>query len=168
MRPRGIILIAIYHFLGAAFLVLLAITLGIGVSLLEGMSATGNSIIDRVGFIGAGFLLLLPWMDALADALAALGVIGICFSLVFAVIAALAGYGIWTFREWGRILCIVLAALSLLFSLTGLLMPGPHLGFFLGGYRLIKLAISVAIVWYLMQPQIRALFRPRATILPSV
>ena len=72
------------------------------------------------------------------------GIVGAAFMLVFAVVAALAGYGVWTFREWGRILCIVLAGISILFSLPGLLFMGLHFGFFLGGYRLIKLAISVA------------------------
>ena len=96
------------------------------------------------------------------------GVVGAAFTLIFAVVAALAGYGVWTFREWGRILCIVLAAISILFSLPGLLFMGLHFGFFLGGYRLIKLAISVLIIWYLLQPQIRPLFNRGASALPRI
>ena len=78
---------------------------------------------------------------------------------VFAVVAALAGYGVWTFREWGRILCIVLAGITVLLSLPGLLFMGLHFGFFLGGYRVIKLAINVLIIWYLVQPQVMSLFQ---------
>ena len=142
MRPTGITLIAVYHFLAAAFLVLVAIARGVGGSVLSAMFAAGNSI----PFGSMGFFV---------------GVVGAAFSLVFALIAALAGYGIWTFREWGRILCIALAGLSVLFSLPGLLL---HFGFFLGGYRLLKLAIQILIIWYLVKPQIQALFRatPRA------
>ena len=147
MRPTGIVLIAIYHFVAAAFLVLVAIALGVGGSVLGAMFAAGNSV--PLG--GMGFFV---------------GVVGACFCLVFALIAALAGYGVLTLREWGRILCIGLAVISILFSLPGLLVLSLHFGFFLGGYRLIKLAINVAIVWYLLQPQIRALFQPRAPVLP--
>ncbi len=149
MRPTGIVLIAIYHFLAAAFLVCLAIALGIGGSVLGAMFAAGNSI--PLG--GMGLFV---------------GIVGAAFTLIFAVVAALAGYGVWTFREWGRILCIVLAAISILFSLPGLLFMGLRFGFFLGGYRLIKLAISVLIIWYLLQPQIRSLFNRGASALPRI
>jgi hypothetical protein len=147
MRPTGIVLIAIYHFLAAAFLVCLAIALGVGGSVLGAMFAAGNS----VPLSGMGFFV---------------GIVGAAFMLVFAVIAALAGYGLWTLREWGRILCIVLAGISILFSLPGLLFMGLHFEFFMGGYRLIKLAISVLIIWYLVQPHIRSLFQRNAPALP--
>jgi hypothetical protein len=149
MRPTGIILIAIYHFLAAAFLVFLAIALGVGGSVLAGMFGAGRS-----GLLGGmGFLV---------------GVMGASFSLVFACVSALAGYGVWTLREWGRLLCIVLAVISILFSLPGLLFLGLHFGFFMGGYRIIKIAIQVLIIWYLVQPQIVALFRPTVPALPRV
>jgi len=148
MRPTGIVLIAIYHFLAAAFLVFLAIALGVGGSVLAAMFGAGHGALPG----GMGFLV---------------GVLGSTFSLVFACVAALAGYGVWTLREWGRILCIVLAVISILFSLPGLLL-GLHFGFFLGGYRIIKIAIQVLIVWYLLQPQIVALFRPTAPALPRM
>ena len=65
----------------------------------------------------------------------------------------------WTLREWGRILCIVLAVLSLLFSFPGLLMMGLHFSLFFGTYRLFRIAISILIIWYLVQPQTKALFQ---------
>ncbi len=148
MRPTGIALIAIYHFLAAAFLVFLAIALGVGGSVVGAMFGAGQSAL--LG--GMGFLV---------------GVVGAAFLLVFACVAAMAGYGVWTFREWGRILCIVLAVISILFSLPGLLFH-MQFGFLLGGYRIIKIAIQVLIVWYLVQPQIVALFRPTAPALPRL
>jgi len=147
MRPTGIVLIALYHFLAAAFLVFLAVALAVGGSVLGAMFAAGKSI--PLG--GVGFLV---------------GVVGAAFALIFAVVAALAGYGVWTFREWGRVLCIVLAGITVLLSLPGLLFMGPHFGFFMGGYRLIKIAINVLIIWYLVQPQIRALFQRTTPVLP--
>jgi uncharacterized membrane protein (DUF2068 family) len=85
------------------------------------------------------------------------------------MIAAIAGYGIWTMREWGRILTIVLAVISLLLSFPGLLMMGMHLHLFFGTYRLFRIAISILMIWYLMQPQIRSVFQrstPAAPITP--
>ena len=149
MRPTGIVLIAVYHFLAAAFLVLLAITLAVGGSVLGAMFAAGNR-----GLLGGMGVFV--------------GVLGACFALIFAVVAALAGYGVWTFREWGRFLCIVLAGISLLISLPGLLLMGLHLSLFFGGYRLIKIAINVLIIWYLVQPQIRSLFLRSAPAPPRV
>jgi hypothetical protein len=147
MRPTGVTLIALYHFLAAALLILLAIALMVGGTVLGGTFGSGR-------FGGALGLFV--------------GVVGAAITLVFAVVAGVAGYGVWNLREWGRILCIALAAIALLFSVPGLLMMGLHLGFFFGGYRLIRIAISVLIIWYLVQPQIKALFQPRLVPAPPV
>lgn len=140
MRPTGIVLIALYHFLSAVFLVLLALSLVIGGNILGAMFGAGKG--PLIGLL--------------------VGTVGAAFFFLYAVIAAVAGYGVWNLREWGRILCIVLAALSLLISLPGLLLMGLHLSLFFGGYRLVRIAISILIIWYLVQPQIKALFQRSA------
>jgi len=53
-------------------------------------------------------------------------------------------------KSWGRILAIALAALSLLFSIRSLFHPHP-----LG---LLRPAIDVAIIGYLMLPEVQAKF----------
>ena len=151
MRPTGVTLIAIYHFVGAIFLVLLAVALMVGGSLLGAMFGAGGH--RSIGGMGVGLFI---------------GILGAVFTLVFAVIAGLAGYGVWNLREWGRILCIVLAAIALLFSIPGLLMMGVHLGLFMGGYRLIRIAISVLIIWYLVQPEVKVLFQRSPVAVPQV
>jgi hypothetical protein len=148
MRPTGVVLIAIYHFLSAVFLVFLAIFLVVGGSMLGAMFGMGR---NDVGGLGLGFLV---------------GVMGAAFVLLFAVVAAVAGYGIWSLREWGRILCMVLAVISILISLPGLLLMGLHFNLFFGGYRLLRIAVNVLILWYLAQPQIKAMFQPAAPVLP--
>ncbi len=70
MRPTGIVLIAIYHFLTAAFLVCLAIALAVGGSVLGAMFAAGNSFpLGGMGFfvgvMGATLMLALPWSPRL-------------------------------------------------------------------------------------------------------
>jgi hypothetical protein len=145
MRPTGIVLIALYHFLSALFLVFLAGSLAIGGSVLGAMFGAGHQ--NAMGGMGIGLLI---------------GMVGAVFFVVFALIAAAAGYGIWRLREWGRILSIGLAAIALLISLPGFFMMGLHFSLFFGGFRLFRIAISVLIIWYLVQPQIRALFQKPA------
>jgi hypothetical protein len=43
---------------------------------------------------------------------------------------------------------------------------GAHFGLFFGGFRLIHIAISGVIIWYLVQPQIKALFQ--RSVVPRV
>ena len=150
MRPAGVVLIALYHFLSALFLVLLAFSLLVGGTVLAAIFG------GREG---------MPWAWGLGMLV---GTVGALFFLFYAVVAALAGYGIWALREWGRILCIVLAVLSLVFSLPGLLFMGLHFSLFFGTYRLFRIAISILIIWYLIQPQIRVLFQRTASAMPRV
>ena len=149
MSPTGIILIALYHFVSALFLAFLAVSLAIGGSVLGAMFGAGHE--SAMGGLRIGLLI---------------GMAGAAFFVFLAFIAAAAGYGIWRLREWGRILSIGLAAISLLISLPGLFFMGLHFGVLFGGFRLFRFAISVLIIWYLMQPQIRGLFQnpalPRA------
>ncbi len=146
MRPTGVALIALYHFLSALVLVLLAVSLVVGGTVLGAMFAAGHSS----PLAGMGLLV---------------GMVGAVFFLFYAAIAGVAGYGLWTLREWGRILSIALAVLSLVFSLPGLLMMGLHLNLFFGTYRLVRIAISILVIWYLMQPPIKAAFhRPNAAV----
>jgi hypothetical protein len=151
MRPAGVVLIAIYHFVGAALLVLVAIGLMVGGSVLGALFGAGSDM----GGLGLGLGL-------------ALGIVGAAFMLVFAVIAAAAGYGVWNLREWGRILCIVLATIFLLLSLPALVMMGEHFALGMGSFHLIRTAINVLIIWYLVQPQVKALFQSRAPVLPRL
>jgi len=144
-----VVLIAIYHFLSALFLLLFAIALVVGGSLLAALF--GHGTIGPI--IGFCFGLLV-------------GVVGGVFFFVFALIALIAGYGMWMMREWGRLLSIVLAVIALLFSLPGLLVMGMHLNLFFGTYRLFRIAISILIIWYLIQPQIRVFFQPTAPAAP--
>ena len=146
MRPAGVVLIAFYHLLSGLLLLLIAALLLVGGSL--------------PALAGAG-----PMMAGLGIVL---GVGSAVFFLFYACVAAAAGYGIWNMREWGRILSIVLAAVSLVFSFPGLLMMGLHVHLFFGTYRLVRIAISILIIWYLVQPQIRALFGRATPAAPQV
>lgn len=147
MRPTGVVLIAIYHFLTAALLLLISVTLIVGGGLLG--TFLGSHFDTR---FGAGLGLMV-------------GTIAAVFLFGMSMLAIIAGYGIWAMREWGRLLNIVLAAISLLFALPGLLLSMVHAhlfflgGFLFGGFGLIRVAISALIIWYLVQPNVVALFQ---------
>lgn len=140
MRPTGVVLIAVYHFLAALMLTLVGVSLFAGGTIFSALMGRSSSGV----FAGLGLLV---------------GVVGGLFFLVFALVYAVTAWGIWTMREWGRILSIVMAVISLFFSLPGLFLMAMSMNLFLGGYRVLRLGISVLIIWYLMQPQIKAAFR---------
>jgi len=148
MRPTGVVLIAFYHFLSGAFLVLFAIALAVGGTVLGALFAGMHE--SPLG--GLGMMV---------------GLVGAIFFFFYAAVAFIAGYGMWVMREWGRVLSIVLAVISLLLSFPGLLMMGLHLHLFFGTYRLFRIAISILIIWYLMQPQIKALFQRTSPTTPA-
>lgn len=147
MRPTGVALIAVYHFLSAVFLVFFAMLLLVGGTVLHAFG--GGAHMTPLG--GLGMMV---------------GVVGAVFFSLYAVVHFVTGYGIWLLREWGRILSIVLAVISLLFSLPGLLAMGMHLHLFFGGYRLLRIAVSILIIWYLLQPQVKAIFQRTAPATP--
>ena len=147
MRPTGIVLIAIYHFLAAAFLVL------------RGDYAW--SWWQRPGrHVRRGQQRPTGWRGLFRRRRRSCFHAGLCRSPRSPAMAC--GH----FAS-GDASCASCWPPSHLFSsLPGLLFMGLHFGFFMGGYRLIKLAISVLIIWYLLQPQIRSLFQRSAPALP--
>lgn len=142
MRPTGVVLVALYYFVGALFLACVAAGMLLGGSFLGALFGRAAGIPS--GGFGIGLIV---------------GVFGAIFFLMFAAILAATGYGIWNLREWARILGIAFAVIGLLFSLPGLLLGHVHLHLFFGTYRLLHLVIRAAIIWYLVQPQVKAAFR---------
>ena len=91
-----------------------------------------------------------------------IGVVGGTIFLAFALVHVLAGYGVWSMQNWGRVLAIILAVISLLFALPGLLLTAMMMHVFFGGSRILRIVISVLIIWYLLKPEVKGLFGARA------
>jgi uncharacterized membrane protein (DUF2068 family) len=142
MRPTGLTLIAVYHYLAAAFLGLLGCGLFVGGKVISMLGGADAVLLPRTGFV--------------------IGVVGGTIFLAFALLHVLAGYGVWSMQNWGRILAIILAVISLLFALPGLLLTTMMMHVFYGGYRILRVVISVLIIWYLLTPEVKALFGARA------
>ena len=141
MRPTAVTLIAVYHSLAAAFLGLVGCGLFVGGKVIRMLGGTDAVLLPRTGFL--------------------IGVVGGTIFLASALLHVLAGYGVWSIENWGRVLAIILAIISLLFALPGLLLTAMMMHVFFGGSRILRIVISVLIIWYLLKPEVKALFGAR-------
>lgn len=132
-KPAGVVILAILNWIGAAFLLIPALALLFGSSFLAGL-------------IGRQF----------GPIAAFAGIVGGAFILVFAVIGAVLGWGLWELQEWARIVTIVLNGLALIPSVLGLFLWMHPFGII---FRLVRITVHGLIVWYLLQPQVAAAFR---------
>lgn len=138
-RPAGVTVIAVLDFIGAAFCLLLGLALMLG----GGFIATIMSQQQRAG---AGFL-------------GAIGAAAGVFVIVCAALAIVLGLGLMKLKEWARIATIVLAAIGVVFGLLGLFTVLAHFAVVGIFWALCRLAINVLIIWYLLQPHVKAAFQ---------
>lgn len=135
-RPTGVTVIAVLDFIGAGIAVLAALGMMLGGGFVASMISQQQ---------GAG-----------AGVLAAIGAAaGIAF-LFGAAIAILLGWGLLKLKEWARIITIVLAGLGALGALFAVLTHFFAIGMF---GALCRLVINGLIIWYLLQPHVKAAFQ---------
>ena len=143
-RPTGVTILAVLDFIGAGIEVLGAIGMFIGGAFL-------GAILARVAARSGGAAIG-------AGAGAAIGIaLGVVF-LFMACISGAVGFGMWNLKEWGRILQMVFAGIGAAFQALGLLasLLHPRLGAML--WNLIWLSVNAGIIYYLIQPQVKAAF----------
>ncbi len=144
IRPTGVTLIAVLFFLGMALCGLAAIGMFVGGAFIG--SIIGAAAQQRgAGAAGAGF-------GAMIGAIAGI------FFLVIAALNGICGFGLWKMKEWARMLTIILAGIGAFFGVLGMMGGMMHFNVLLIFWRLIWLGIDVLIVWYLLQPQVKAAF----------
>lgn len=134
---------------------------------------TGVTILAVLSFLGAGLFLLgacimfvvgAAGMTALAGGrpmggpFAALGAFAGVALLLFGVLYIVNGIGLLKLRPWGRLLTIILVAISLLLGLRGLLTSAMHVQVGLIVWQLIILAIDVWILVYMSKPHVKQAF----------
>jgi len=76
-------------------------------------------------------------------------------ALLLGVVYIISGYGLFTLREWGRILTVIIAGFNVLYSLF-LFFVNPLAG--------LEVAVNVLIIWYLMRPEIKRNFGRKVSI----
>lgn len=97
--------------------------------------------------LGEAFILLMTWGKAAGWIL-----------ILFGILKAVSGIGLWKLRNWGRWLTIALAALAALSSLPGVasaLLDQQMVSLALG--LLIVLGYGL-IIWYLFWPEVKKAF----------
>jgi len=132
MRPLGVTLIAVWRFFWGG----LGVLLGLLFIVAGGVAARFLAMVTS----GTGIERFLTGLGIF------LGLLIICFSLV----ELAAGWGVWGMKHWGRILCIALSAISLLFSFRVIFHPHP--------FGLVRVLINAGIIVYLLMGDVKAKF----------
>jgi hypothetical protein len=135
-RPTGVTILAILSFILAGLIGILGLTAFAGGAILSSLSQQPG--VRAFMGLGGGFI----------------G--AIC--LVFAAVYVIDGIGLLKVQNWGRILTIVLVAISLFFSAMGLLTAMLHFHPLLVFWRLIVVAIDVWILVYLFKSEVKRAF----------
>jgi len=137
-RPAGVTIVAIVCFLAAAFIVL-----------------TGIRLFARDGFMAT---LFSQGSDSgVASGLAELGAASILLVITFTALYALAGWGLWKLKNWGRILTIFLMAIGFVFRLLlWYLTPYFKMSNFLA--TVVTLVLYGVTALYLFKPEVKATF----------
>lgn len=143
LRPTGVTVLSVLHYIGAGFMLLgaLAMMAGLGTAgaLMTGRGHAGGMFLAG---LGAGLAVVLG---------------------IFAALIAILAWGLWTLKNWARVLTIIFAALGVL-GAAGLLMMGmTHINFGLMVVAFVRAAISGIIIWYLLQPHVKAAFGTSAS-----
>lgn len=145
-RPAGVTLISILFFVVMGVMLIAAIGSFVGGAFIGSMIAAAARQ-RGAGMAGAG-------VGAMVGAF-----IGIFF-LVVSALNGVCGFGLWKLKEWARILTIILCGIGVALSALGFLAGMLHFHLIVMMWRLVWLAIDLGIIWYLLQPEVRAAFAP--------
>lgn len=144
-RPSGITVLAVLHFVIAAMVV-----------------PSGALWIWVMGLLADPEIAAQAGMPANLNAPAALllrlGKAAGWFLIVFGLLKAASGVGLWKLRNWGRLLTLGLAALAVALSLPGIVsaaLARDVVSLLLGLVFAVGYAV---IVWYLFRPDVKRAF----------
>jgi hypothetical protein len=138
-RPTGVTILGVLAYLAAVLLVLAGLLSFFAGSFAAKLMANAGSSVPAsiAGIIG--------------------GAIGVVF-ILFAVLYFATGYGLMALKNWGRIITIILSILSILGSLLGFTALMHGFAMFVVFWALVRLVISIVILWYLFQPEVKQAF----------
>ncbi len=131
---------------------------------------TGVTVIAVLAFVQAGFtalagsILLVFFTDRKGGPQMGLEILLllIVVVLLFTLLYAVAGFGMWRLRKWGRLLTMAFSVISVLFALAGVLTQNrrlqtgdPQLQVF---FVLLWISVNVWILYYLTRPHVKQAF----------
>ena len=141
-RPKGVTVIAVLHFLGAAFAILLVFVVGV----------VKKPLSDFMPQLGE-----LPIDPALAQAIFTAAL------LVSALVSVALGIGLWKLINWVRMVVLVFALLGAISNLLGVLSAAAQAKDWDMVVALVTLTYNVWAVWYLRQPHVKQAFAGAVT-----
>jgi uncharacterized membrane protein (DUF2068 family) len=126
VRPTGVTIIAILNALGGV----LCLLAGLMFLAMPGMLPAG--MYGMSGMLG---------ME--------IGVMGIVM-VVCGVLSLVIAYGLWTLKNWARLLVIVFSALGIASNLVSIAGGMMH--------AVVGIAINAVVIWYMMRDDVKAVF----------
>ena len=135
-RPTGVSVLAVLCFIAAGLTILISLAFMMGSAAISQMIGGGAGSAMFVG----------------------LGAIGGIFILAFAALYLVVGFGLWTLKNWGRLLMLILAAIGLVFGALGLLRALMHFHVMVLAWQLIVCLIYAWIITYLLKPHVKQAF----------
>lgn len=142
-RPAGVTVIAVLDFIGAGFGLIGALLMFMGGSILASFFSAAATANGATGTAPA------------AGIMASIGIIAGVIILCFVVLTIFIAMGLLKLKNWARIATIILSALGLLGSLRNIAMAFHGSGMVL---TIIILAFHIWVIWYMLQPNVKAAF----------
>lgn len=81
---------------------------------------------------------------------------------IMAVVVTFLGYGMWTLRNWARVVTIMITAVSLVYAVVSLAQIASHINPSTLVLSLVRIGLCLLVLWYLWRPDVRAAFRKPA------
>src|SRR5579863_7384417 len=142
-RPGGVTFIAVLDFIGAAFCIIFGLLAFAGGSLIASFFSAAATANGATGTAPA------------AGLMAGIGIfIGAIF-IALSILVIFVALGLLKLKNWARVTSIVLAVLGLLGSIRNLA-TGFHGSAMV--MTIVFLAYYIWVVWYLLQPNVKAAF----------
>ena len=141
-RPIGITILAVLGFLSVLFYLVMTV-----IALVN--PAQANNLLQGMSGGGAGPAPL----QHLAAILPA-------YFLVTGLFSAALSWGLWTLKNWARILCLVVIGLSVIGGAVEIVVAWSHSTLPATVGALARLLIAILIFVYLNSPRVRAAFHP--------
>ncbi|MCI0403470.1 MAG: DUF2127 domain-containing protein [Acidobacteria bacterium] len=149
-RPFGVAVLAIIHFLEALLFLFTGAILWLFAQLVGEMGADALEAPDEL----SARLLPLILQFIQSGKMVMVYAVVVVFVLLFAAV----GVGLWRLRPWARLLTLGLTGLRLLFLVPGLVVSVVQLDALLIGGHALMLFVYGWIVWYLFQAEVKHAF----------
>jgi len=132
--PTGVKVLAILQYIGAAFAILFGV-----IFLIVGIATISSSVSPEA----------LASLGVLEGILGAFSIAAGLLMILLGLLGLFVAHGLWTGKNWARVIVIVFTALGALFALIAIVSGA-------GGF--VSLAIDALIIWYLSKSDVKAAF----------